>query len=83
MLTPAFSEVFRILRFDSFCVSFYGWSQADKFISAWRRAGFQLAGHLTFPKAYASTERFLRYHHENAYLLVKGNPPFPTVRIPM
>lgn len=31
---------------------------------------------------YASTERFLRYHHENAYLLVKGNPPFPAVRIP-
>jgi DNA modification methylase len=81
-LPPAFAEIFRILRPDSFCVSFYGWSQADKFISAWRRAGFHLAGHLTFPKGYASTERFLRYHHENAYLLVKGNPPFPAVRIP-
>jgi DNA modification methylase len=34
------------------------------------------------PKAYASTERFLRYHHENAYLLIKGNPLHPARRIP-
>jgi adenine-specific DNA-methyltransferase len=81
-LYPAFSGIFRILRQDSFCVSFYGWSQADKFIAAWRRAGFRLAGHLTFPKSYASTERFLGYRHENTYLLVKGNPSLPAVRIP-
>jgi DNA modification methylase len=81
-LTPAFAEIFRVLRRDSFCVSFYGWHQADKFIAAWREAGFRLTGHLTFPKQYPSTERFLRYHHENAYLLMKSNPPQPAQRIP-
>ena len=81
-LKPAFAEIFRVLRRDSFCVSFYGWHQADKFIAAWREAGFRLAGHLTFTKRYASTERFLRYHHENAYLLAKGNPQQPAQRIP-
>jgi site-specific DNA-methyltransferase (adenine-specific) len=81
-LKPAFAEIFRVLRRDSFCISFYGWHQADKFIAAWRGAGFRLAGHLTFPKRYPSTERFLRYHHENAYLLAKGNPPQPSQRIP-
>jgi len=81
-LTPAFAEIFRLLCRDSFCVSFYGWHQADKFITAWRAAGFRLAGHLTFTKTYPSTERFLRYHHENAYLLAKGNPAQPTQRIP-
>lgn len=81
-LKPAFAEIFRVLRRDSFCVSFYGWHQADKFIAAWREAGFRLAGHLTFPKQYPSTERFLRYHHENAYLLTKGNPAQPAQRIP-
>jgi site-specific DNA-methyltransferase (adenine-specific) len=79
---PAFAEIFRVLRRDSFCVSFYGWHQADKFIAAWREAGFRLAGHLTFPKQYASTERFLQYRHENAYLLAKDNPQPPTQRIP-
>jgi site-specific DNA-methyltransferase (adenine-specific) len=73
-LKPAFAEIFRVLRRDSFCVSFYGWHQADKFIAAWREAGFRLAGHLTFTKRYPSAERFLQYQHENAYLLAKGNP---------
>ena len=81
-LKPAFAEIFRVLRRDSFCVSFYGWHQADKFIAAWREAGFRLAGHLTFTKRYPSAQRFLQYHHENAYLLAKGNPPQPTQRIP-
>jgi DNA modification methylase len=81
-LKPAFAEIFRVLRRNSFCISFYGWHQADKFIAAWRGAGFRLAGHLTFTKRYPSTERFLRYHHENAYLLAKGNPPQPSQRIP-
>lgn len=81
-LRPAFAEIFRMLRRDSFCVSFYGWHQADKFIAAWREAGFRLAGHLTFTKRYPSAERFLQYQHENAYLLAKGNPPQPTQRIP-
>jgi adenine-specific DNA-methyltransferase len=76
-LKPAFREIFRVLRRDSFCVSFYGWHQADKFIAAWREAGFGLAGHLTFAKSYASTERFVRYQHENAYLLAKGSPSLP------
>jgi adenine-specific DNA-methyltransferase len=81
-LKPAFAEIFHVLCRDSFCVSFYGWHQADKFIAAWREAGFRLAGHLTFTKRYPSTERFLQYHHENAYLLAKGNPPQPARRIP-
>jgi DNA modification methylase len=81
-LNPAFAEIFRVLRRDSFCVSFYGWHQADKFIAAWREAGFRLAGHLTFTKRYPSAERFLQYQHENAYLLAKGNPPQPAQRIP-
>ncbi|HEX4001180.1 MAG TPA: DNA methyltransferase [Candidatus Acidoferrales bacterium] len=81
-LKPSFAEIFRVLRRDSFCVSFYGWHQADQFIAAWREAGFRLAGHLTFPKRYPSAERLLRYQHENAYLLAKGRPARPAQPIP-
>ena len=63
-------------------MSFYGWNKADKFLAAWREAGFRIVGHLTFIKKYASTERFLRYQHENAYLLAKGNPTKPSCTIP-
>jgi site-specific DNA-methyltransferase (adenine-specific) len=76
-LEPAFMQVYRALKPDSFCVSFYGWNRADLFLSAWRRAGFYIAGHIVFRKKYASSVRFLRYQHEQAYLLAKGNPQPP------
>jgi site-specific DNA-methyltransferase (adenine-specific) len=80
-LRPAFSEIYRVLERDSFCVSFYGWPQADKFIAAYRKAGFRMGGHLVFPKRYTSTTRFVRYQHECAHLLIKGNPPPPDYMI--
>jgi site-specific DNA-methyltransferase (adenine-specific) len=73
-LKPAFAEIFRVLARDSYAVSFYGWPQADRFISAWRAAGFRIAGHLVFPKSYASNSGHVAYCHECAYLLAKGSP---------
>ncbi len=81
-LVPAFAEAFRVLKDDSFCVSFYGWQAADRFVSAWRAAGFQLAGHVTFAKSYASSSRYLAARHEAAYLLVKGRPALPKQPLP-
>jgi len=74
-LVPAFAEMYRVLKDQSFCVSFYGWNKADVFISAWRSAGFTLAEHLVFRKSYSSSVRLLRYQHEQAYLLCKGQLP--------
>jgi site-specific DNA-methyltransferase (adenine-specific) len=76
-LKPTFAELYRVLERDSFCVSFYGWPKAEAFLSAYRAAGFKVAGHLTFPKRYTSASRYVRYQHESAHLLVKGIPPHP------
>ena len=76
-LKPAFAQMHRVLKSNSFAVSFYGWPQADKFMAAYRSAGFRIVGHFVFPKRYTSSTRFLRYQHECAHLLVKGNPAFP------
>ena len=76
-LKPAFAEMYRVLANDSFCVSFYGWPMADRFMEAYRAAGFRIVGHLMFPKTYASSTRYIRYQHESAHLLVKGNPRSP------
>jgi len=76
-LKPAFAEIYRVLAKDSFCVSFYGWPQADRFISAYRDAGFRIVGHFVFPKRYTSATKFVRYQHECAHLLAKGNPKPP------
>ena len=60
-LKPAFAEIYRQLRKDSFCVSFYGWPHADKFLQAFRAAGFRPVGHFIFPKTYTSSSRYVRY----------------------
>jgi adenine-specific DNA-methyltransferase len=73
-LKPAFAAMYRALADGAFCVSFYGWSSADKFLQAYRVAGFRVVGHFAFTKRYASRTGFLRYQHECAHLLVKGSP---------
>ena len=80
-LAPAFAEVARVLKYDRFCVSFYGWNKADRFLAAWKAAGLQPVGHLVWTKNYYSKERFVRYSHESAYLLAKGNPPRPRMAL--
>jgi adenine-specific DNA-methyltransferase len=76
-LKPSFAEMYRVLERDSFAVSFYGWPHADRFLIAYRQAGFRVVGHLAFPKRYSSATKFLRYQHECAHLLAKGNPKQP------
>lgn len=76
-LKPAFAEVRRLLKPDTACVSFYGWTKVDEFVAAWRATGFRLAGHLTFPKRYTSSSGLVRYQHESAYILAKGSPRPP------
>lgn len=81
-LRPAFAEMYRVLTYRSFCVSFYGWHKADLFIAAWRAAGFRMVGHIVFRKRYASSVRFLRCEHETAYLLAKGDVMPPASPVP-
>jgi DNA modification methylase len=76
-LKPAFAGMFRVLARNSYCVSFYGWPHVDRFMAAWKAAGFRIVGHLVFPKRYTSTTRHLRYQHECAYVLAKGYPKAP------
>lgn len=74
----AFNDVYRLLKPNSLCISFYGWTQVDTFFRAWRAAGFQPVGHIVWVKQYASNARFLRYRHEQAFVLAKGRPPVPS-----
>jgi DNA modification methylase len=76
-LKPAMAEAQRVLKQDRVAIMFYGWTKIDAFFEAWRSAGFQPVGHIVFRKNYSSKSRFLRYQHEQAFLLAKGKPPLP------
>jgi site-specific DNA-methyltransferase (adenine-specific) len=81
-LGPAFTEISRVMKRDTFLVSFYGWHKVDKFFAAWRKAGFYTVGHLVWTKTYPSNSQYVAYHHEVAYLLAKGRPAIPESPLP-
>jgi len=76
-IEPAFTEIYRLLKPDRFCLSFYGWPQADRFLWRWKKIGFRPVSHFAFIKDYSSKAGFTQGHHEVAYLLAKGQPEPP------
>lgn len=76
-LEPAFRQVYRLMKPDSLCISFYGWTATEAFLAAWTAAGFRRVGHVVFCKPYASRSGLFRTSHESAYVLAKGRPPLP------
>lgn len=76
-LQPAFQEVYRVLKPNRFCVSFYGWPWIDRFMAVWKSCGFRPVSHLTWIKKHCSREGYTRSYHEVGYLLAKGRPAKP------
>ena len=76
-LLPAFRELYRVLKPDRFCATFYGWPWIDRFMQAWKQSGFRPVSHLVWVKAHCSREGYTRSHHEVGFLLAKGNPRRP------
>ncbi|MCO1147500.1 DNA methyltransferase, partial [Escherichia coli] len=81
-LQPACNEMYRVLKKDALMVSFYGWNRVDRFMSAWKNAGFSVVGHLVFTKNYTSKAAYVGYRHECAYILAKGRPRLPQNPLP-
>lgn len=77
VILGSFTDLYRVLAPDSFCVSFYGWNRIDAFFRAWKHAGFTPVGHIVWHKNYASSRGFLNACHEQAYVLAKGRPNKP------
>src|SRR5438874_7841339 len=50
VILPAFAEVSRVLKPDSFCLSFYGWPDVDQFVTPWKLVGFRLVSHIVCVK---------------------------------
>lgn len=80
-LRPTFAELWRVLKPDTFCVSFYGWPASDRFVGVWKDLGFRPVSHLAFVKNVWGLGRFTRGKHETAFLLAKGRPPKPATGI--
>jgi DNA modification methylase len=42
-IDPAFVQMYRVLKDNRFCLSFYAWNKVDRFVDAWKKAGFHIA----------------------------------------
>lgn len=73
--------IFSAMNDDSLCLTFYGWPDADIFVSAWKQIGFTLKSHFVWVKSNIGLGWFSRGQHEVAYLLVKGSPQKPILAI--
>jgi adenine-specific DNA-methyltransferase len=76
---PVYSELFRTLKQDSLCLTFYGWPHAETFLSSWRLVGFRPISVFILVKRQIGLGYFTRAQHEQAYLLAKGRPPKPDI----
>jgi adenine-specific DNA-methyltransferase len=81
-MAPCFSQIYRVLKQNSYCVSFYGWQHIDKFMTVWKLLGLRPVAHLVWQKRYPSKCGIVAYMHEQAFVLAKGYPPNPTLRLP-
>lgn len=75
---PVFDEIARVLKPDSYCISFCGWSALPAFTAKWQACGFEIVGQIVWPKPYASRSGATQYRHESAYVLAKGCPAKPS-----
>jgi DNA modification methylase len=82
IILSAFSQVYRVLKPGSYCVSFYGWQHIEKLMTTWKLLGFYPVAHLVWPKRYPSKRGVVGYMHEQAFVLAKGYPPKPEIRLP-
>jgi adenine-specific DNA-methyltransferase len=76
-LEPAFRELYRVLKPNSLCATFYGWPSIERFMTVWKLCGFRPVSHLIWPKSHCSREGYTRSFHEVGFLLAKGRPPKP------
>lgn len=76
-LKPAFRELYRLLKPNSFCATFYGWPWVDRFMAVWKDCGFRPVSHLVWRKSHCSHEGYTQGFHEVGFLLAKGRPPKP------
>ena len=76
-----FDALYRVMKPNSYCISFYGWTAIAAFAAAWESAGFRTVGHIVWTKPYASRKGFAQYKHESAFVLAKGKPRKPAALI--
>lgn len=80
---PAFPEMYRVLRDDSYMILFCGGTAIDRFSAAWTQAGFRTVGQIVWAKSYASSVWHTERRHESRGCWPRDIRPDPPRRSAM
>ncbi len=81
LLTDYFTECYRILKNDSFAITFMGWSTIPAFERAIKKTPFEIKSMPIWVKNNFGLGYYTRPQYEPMYLLLKGKPTPPNVAI--
>ena len=81
LLNDYFEQCFRVLKNNSFLITFMGWSTIPAFNKALTKAGFQIKSMPVWVKNNFGLGYYTRPQYEPMYLCMKGNPKPPKVAI--
>lgn len=81
LLNDYFKECFRVLKKDSFLITFMGWSSIPAFNKALANAGFTIKSLPIWVKNNFGLGYYTRPQYEPMYLCMKGNPKPPKTAI--
>lgn len=76
-VAPLFDELYRVLKDNSFCITFCALPSIVAFMQAAQSAGFRSIGQLIWPKRYSTSRYHLAFKHEQALVFAKGKPAKP------
>ena len=81
LLGDYFAECYRLLKPDTFTISFMSWATIPAFEKAIRAAGFQIKSMPIWVKNNFGIGYYTRPQYEPMYLAIKGNPAPPETAI--
>lgn len=81
LLTDCFAEYYRVMKNDTFLITFMRWSSIPFFERALTAAGFSIKAMPIWVKNNFGLGFYVRPQYEPMYLALKGNPPPPDTAI--
>lgn len=81
LLHQYFSLCYKLLKDDSFLITFMSWKTSHHFRECLEAAGFTIVASPIWYKNNFGMGHYMRYQYEPMYLAIKGKPELPTAAI--
>ena len=72
---PVWRELLRVMKCDSYAISFFGWPKAEQLLAVWRRLRLKMVSRVVWVKdRWMGLGMHTRGQHEQCMVMTKGRP---------